>query len=84
MAATSSAFRPGSRCWWTTFEIEQNGLGFNNLIFMAVVLSELARNQESAYRGLIVEEPGGPPPPATAGRAAPLSGEHPGDESNGE
>ena len=40
-----------------TFEIEQNGLGFNNLIFMAVVLSELARNQESAYRGLIVEEP---------------------------
>lgn len=39
------------------FEIEQNGLGFNNLIFMAVVLSELARNQESAYRGLIVEEP---------------------------
>ena len=40
-----------------TFEIEQNGLGLNNLIFMAVVLSELARNQESAYRGLIVEEP---------------------------
>jgi putative ATP-dependent endonuclease of OLD family len=40
-----------------TFEIEQNGLGFNNLIFMAVVLSELSRNQESAYRGLIVEEP---------------------------
>jgi putative ATP-dependent endonuclease of OLD family len=40
-----------------TFEIEQNGLEFNNLIFMAVVLSELARNQESAYRGLIVEEP---------------------------
>ncbi len=39
------------------FEIEQNGLGFNNLIFMAVVLSELARNQQSAYRGLIVEEP---------------------------
>jgi putative ATP-dependent endonuclease of OLD family len=39
------------------FEIEQNGLGFNNLIFMAVVLSELAKNQESAYRGLIVEEP---------------------------
>jgi UvrD/REP helicase N-terminal domain/AAA ATPase domain len=39
------------------FEIEQNGLGFNNLIFMAVVLSELAKNQDSAYRGLIVEEP---------------------------
>jgi putative ATP-dependent endonuclease of OLD family len=40
-----------------TFEVEQNGLGFNNLIFMAVVLSELARNPEASYRGLIVEEP---------------------------
>lgn len=39
------------------FEIEQNGLGFNNLIYMAVVLSELAKNSESCYRGLIVEEP---------------------------
>lgn len=39
------------------FDIELNGLGFNNLIYMAVVLSELARNQETAYRGLIVEEP---------------------------
>lgn len=39
------------------FEIEQNGLGFNNLIFMAVVLSELAKNPEASYRGLIVEEP---------------------------
>lgn len=40
-----------------SFEIEQNGLGFNNLIFMAVVLSELAKNPEASYRGLIVEEP---------------------------
>ncbi|VWB87964.1 ATP-dependent OLD family endonuclease [Burkholderia lata] len=40
-----------------TFEIEQNGLGFNNLIFMAVVLSELAKNPEASYRSLIVEEP---------------------------
>lgn len=40
-----------------TFEIEQNGLGFNNLIFMAVVLSEMAKNPESGYRGLIAEEP---------------------------
>lgn len=40
-----------------TFEIEQNGLGFNNLIFMAVVLSELAKNPEATYRGLIIEEP---------------------------
>jgi putative ATP-dependent endonuclease of OLD family len=40
-----------------SLEIEQNGLGFNNLIFMAVVLSELAKNPEPAYRGLIIEEP---------------------------
>lgn len=39
------------------FEIEQNGLGFNNLIYMAVVLSELTKNTDSCYRGLIVEEP---------------------------
>jgi putative ATP-dependent endonuclease of the OLD family len=38
-------------------EVEQNGLGFNNLIYMAVVLSELALNTTAAYRGLIVEEP---------------------------
>ncbi|WP_368563502.1 ATP-dependent endonuclease [Pseudoxanthomonas sp. UTMC 1351] len=38
-------------------EIEQNGLGFNNLIFMAVVLSELARNPDASYRSLIIEEP---------------------------
>lgn len=40
-----------------SMEIEQNGLGFNNLIFMAVVLSELAKNPDAAYRSLIVEEP---------------------------
>lgn len=39
------------------FELEQNGLGFNNLIFMAVVLSELTKNQQASYRGLIIEEP---------------------------
>lgn len=39
------------------FEIEQNGLGFNNLIYMAVVLSELTKNPDSCYRGLVVEEP---------------------------
>lgn len=39
------------------FEIESNGLGYNNLIFMAVVLSELSKNADSAFRGLIVEEP---------------------------
>jgi putative ATP-dependent endonuclease of OLD family len=40
-----------------TFEIERNGLGYNNLIFMAVVLSELAKNADAAFRSLIVEEP---------------------------
>ncbi|MEQ8282488.1 MAG: ATP-dependent endonuclease [Parvibaculum sp.] len=39
------------------FEIERNGLGYNNLIFMAVVLSELAKNADATYRSLIVEEP---------------------------
>lgn len=38
-------------------EVEQNGLGFNNLIYMAVVLSELAFNRTASYCGLIVEEP---------------------------
>jgi putative ATP-dependent endonuclease of OLD family len=39
------------------FEIESNGLGYNNLIFMAVVLSELAKNADATFRSLIVEEP---------------------------
>ena len=39
------------------FDIEQNGLGFNNLIYMAVVLSEMVKDTTAAYRGLIVEEP---------------------------
>lgn len=39
------------------FDVEQNGLGFNNLIYMAVVLSELTLNPDAAYRALIVEEP---------------------------
>lgn len=38
-------------------EIEKNGLGFNNLIFMAVVLSELAINTDCAFSSLIIEEP---------------------------
>lgn len=40
-----------------SFEIEHNGLGFNNLVYMAVVLSELTKNPDACYRGLIVEEP---------------------------
>lgn len=39
------------------FEVEMNGLGFNNLIYMAVVLSEMIKDPSAAYRGLIVEEP---------------------------
>lgn len=38
-------------------EVEQNGLGFNNLIYMAVVLSELSFNKTASYCGLLVEEP---------------------------
>ncbi|ENM5907474.1 AAA family ATPase [Vibrio mimicus] len=38
-------------------DIDLNGLGFNNLIFMAVVLSEMIRDPAAAYRGLIIEEP---------------------------
>lgn len=40
-----------------TFDVEQNGLGFNNLIYMAVVLTELSLSKEAAYCALIVEEP---------------------------
>ncbi|WP_363502031.1 ATP-dependent nuclease [Burkholderia sp. LMU1-1-1.1] len=39
------------------FDVEQNGLGFNNLIYMAVVLSELETNPDALYRALIIEEP---------------------------
>ncbi|WP_039735949.1 ATP-dependent nuclease [Komagataeibacter intermedius] len=39
------------------FDLERNGLGYNNLIFMAVVLSELAKNPDAAFRSLIIEEP---------------------------
>jgi putative ATP-dependent endonuclease of the OLD family len=38
-------------------DVEQNGLGFNNLIYMAVALSELALNKGASYCALIVEEP---------------------------
>ena len=38
-------------------DVEQNGLGFNNLIYMAVVLGELAFNRTASYCGLLVEEP---------------------------
>jgi putative ATP-dependent endonuclease of OLD family len=38
-------------------DVEQNGLGYNNLIYMAVVLSELSSTPETAYKALIIEEP---------------------------
>lgn len=41
----------------SNLEVEQNGLGFNNLIYMAIVLSELALSKASSYRALLVEEP---------------------------
>lgn len=40
-----------------SFDVESNGLGYNNLIYMAVVLSELETNPDAAYRALIIEEP---------------------------
>jgi putative ATP-dependent endonuclease of OLD family len=40
-----------------SFDIEQNGLGYNNLIYMAVVLSELSSTPDTSYKALIVEEP---------------------------
>jgi putative ATP-dependent endonuclease of OLD family len=40
-----------------SLDIEQNGMGYNNLIYMAVVLSELSLNPDAAYKALIVEEP---------------------------
>ncbi|SDG60483.1 putative ATP-dependent endonuclease of the OLD family [Duganella sp. OV458] len=39
------------------FDIERNGLGYNNLIYMAAVLGELSLSGEVVYRCLIVEEP---------------------------
>jgi putative ATP-dependent endonuclease of OLD family len=38
-------------------DVDQNGLGYNNLIYMAVVLSELSKSPEASYRSLLVEEP---------------------------
>jgi putative ATP-dependent endonuclease of OLD family len=38
-------------------DIDCNGLGYNNLIYMAVVLSEMIKDSTAAYRGLIIEEP---------------------------
>lgn len=42
------------------FELEQNGLGYNNLIYIATVLGDLLERKEkskSAYISLLIEEP---------------------------
>jgi putative ATP-dependent endonuclease of OLD family len=38
-------------------EIAQNGLGYNNLLYMSVLLSALAEQTDAALRVLLVEEP---------------------------
>jgi putative ATP-dependent endonuclease of OLD family len=38
-------------------EIAENGLGYNNLLYMAVLLSALAEKTDAALRVLLVEEP---------------------------
>lgn len=38
-------------------DIYQNGLGYNNLIYMAISLGELTADSNAAYKGLIIEEP---------------------------
>ena len=40
-----------------SLDVYQNGLGFNNLIYMAVSLGELTADSGVAYKGLIIEEP---------------------------
>ena len=38
-------------------ELAENGLGYNNLLYTAVVLAALADNREAALRILLIEEP---------------------------
>lgn len=38
-------------------ELAENGLGYNNLLYTAVVLAALADNEEAALRVLLIEEP---------------------------
>jgi len=38
-------------------EISENGLGYNNLLYIAVLLSALAEETEAELRVLLVEEP---------------------------
>jgi putative ATP-dependent endonuclease of OLD family len=38
-------------------ELDENGLGYNNLLYMSVLLAALAQEQQSGLRVLLVEEP---------------------------
>ncbi len=42
---------------FTEAEIEENGLGYNNLLYIATILAELSRVSEGDFPLLIVEEP---------------------------
>lgn len=42
---------------FTPLEIAENGLGYNNLLYMAVLLSALAEETDAELRVLLVEEP---------------------------
>lgn len=40
-----------------TFDIDRNGLGYGNLVYMAVVLSELSGRRDTLYQSMLIEEP---------------------------
>jgi putative ATP-dependent endonuclease of OLD family len=43
--------------WVEGMDVEQNGLGYNNVIYTAAVLSQLTHENKAAYRALLIEEP---------------------------
>ena len=43
--------------WLHPLELGENGLGYNNLLYMAVLLSALAQSSDAALRVLLIEEP---------------------------
>lgn len=38
-------------------DVEQNGLGYNNVVYTAAVLSQLTHEHKATYRALLIEEP---------------------------
>ncbi|MEM7619753.1 MAG: AAA family ATPase [Pseudomonadota bacterium] len=40
-----------------SMDVAQNGLGYNNIIYTAAVLSQLTQENQAAYRSLLIEEP---------------------------